>query len=56
MGHPAEKPRRGTCADVERVPPNVEDRSNEAAEPSALDACAQLALAGDAFLARPFEP
>jgi hypothetical protein len=28
-------------------------RGNEAAEPSALDGCTQLALAGGAFLARP---
>jgi len=31
----------------------AEDRGNEAAEPSALDGCTQLALAGGAFLARP---
>jgi hypothetical protein len=31
----------------------AEERSNEAAEPSALDGCMQLALAGGAFLARP---
>jgi hypothetical protein len=34
----------------------AEDRSNAPAEPSALEACAQLALAGGAFLARPSEP
>jgi hypothetical protein len=34
----------------------AEERSNETVEPSALDACTQLALAGGAFLARPFEP
>jgi hypothetical protein len=34
----------------------TEDRSNEAAEPSALDGCTQLALAGGAFLARPGTP
>ena len=34
----------------------AEDRSNAPAEPSALEACTQLALAGGAFLARPFEP
>ena len=31
----------------------AEERSNEAAEPSALDGCMQLALAGGALLARP---
>jgi len=31
----------------------AEERSNEAAEPSAIDGCMQLALAGGAFLARP---
>jgi Putative transposase len=31
----------------------AEERGNEAAEPSALDGCMQLALAGGAFLARP---
>src|SRR5215468_723359 len=31
----------------------AEDRSNENPEPSALEACTQLALAGGAFLARP---
>jgi hypothetical protein len=31
----------------------AEDRSNEAAEPSAIEGCMQLALAGGAFLARP---
>jgi hypothetical protein len=31
----------------------AEERSNEAAEPSAIDGCTQLALAGGAFLARP---
>jgi hypothetical protein len=31
----------------------AEDRRNEAAEPSAIDGCMQLALAGGAFLARP---
>jgi Putative transposase len=31
----------------------AEDRSNETAEPSAIDGCTQLALAGGAFLARP---
>jgi hypothetical protein len=31
----------------------AEERSNEVAEPSALDGCMQLALAGGAFLARP---
>lgn len=31
----------------------AEKRSNEVAEPSALDACMQLALAGGALLARP---
>jgi hypothetical protein len=34
----------------------AEERSHETAQPSALDACTQLALAGSAFLARPFEP
>jgi hypothetical protein len=34
----------------------AEDRSNEAAEPSALDGCTQLALAGGALLARPDTP
>jgi hypothetical protein len=34
----------------------AEERSNEPAEPSALEGCAQLALAGGAFLARPFDP
>ena len=34
----------------------AEDRGNEAAEPSALAACTQLALAGGTFVARPFEP
>ncbi|WP_437539862.1 transposase [Sorangium sp. So ce726] len=33
----------------------AEERSNETIEPSALDACTQLALAGGAYLARPFE-
>ncbi|XYH95555.1 transposase zinc-binding domain-containing protein [Sorangium sp. So ce1128] len=33
----------------------AEERSNETVVPSALDACTQLALAGGAFLARPFE-
>ncbi|XXY08311.1 transposase [Sorangium sp. So ce185] len=33
----------------------AEERSNETIEPSALDACTQLALAGGACLARPFE-
>jgi hypothetical protein len=33
----------------------AEERSNETAKPSALDACTQMALAGGAFLARPFE-
>jgi Putative transposase/Transposase zinc-binding domain len=31
----------------------AEERGNEAAEPSAIDGCTQLALAGGAFLARP---
>jgi len=31
----------------------AEERSNEPAEPSAIDGCTQLALAGGAFLARP---
>jgi hypothetical protein len=31
----------------------AEDRSNETPEPSAIEACTQLALAGGAFLARP---
>jgi hypothetical protein len=34
----------------------AEDQGNEAAEPSALAACTQLALAGGTFVARPFEP
>jgi Putative transposase len=34
----------------------AEDRSNAPPEPSALEGCAQLALAGGAFLAKPFEP
>ena len=34
----------------------AEERGNEPAEPSALDACVQLALAGGAFLAQRFEP
>jgi Putative transposase len=34
----------------------AEERSNETIEPSAIEACAQLALAGGAFLARPYEP
>ena len=33
----------------------VEDRGNETPEPSAIEACTQLALAGGAFLARPRE-
>ncbi|WP_437551939.1 transposase [Sorangium sp. So ce367] len=33
----------------------AEERSNETIEPPALDACTQLALAGGAYLARPFE-
>jgi hypothetical protein len=33
----------------------AEERSNETVVPSALDACTQLALAGGAFLARPFQ-
>lgn len=33
----------------------AEDRSNETPEPSAIEACTQLALAGGAFLARPGE-
>ena len=33
----------------------AEERSNETIEPSALDACTQLAFAGGAYLARPFE-
>jgi hypothetical protein len=33
----------------------AEDRSNAPADPSALEGCAQLALAGGAFLAKPFE-
>jgi hypothetical protein len=33
----------------------AEERSNETATPSAIEACTQLALAGGAFLARPFE-
>src|SRR5262249_38669900 len=31
----------------------AEDRTNDSPEPSALEACTQLALAGGAFLARP---
>ena len=34
----------------------AEDRSNAPVDPSALEGCAQLALAGGAFLAKPFEP
>ena len=34
----------------------AEERGDETVEPSALDACTPLALAGGAFLARPFEP
>ena len=34
----------------------AEDRGHEPVAPSALDACTQLALAGGAFLARPFAP
>ncbi len=34
----------------------AEERSNEATEPSAIEGCTQLALAGGAFLSRPFDP
>jgi hypothetical protein len=44
--------RRHRCLD-ERA---AEERGNEAAEPPALLACMQLALAGGTFVARPFEP
>ena len=44
--------RRHRCLD-ERA---AEDRGHETAEPSALEGCTQLALAGGTFVARPFEP